>query len=238
MLEIQQKMKISHAKLFGSCKNYYDTYLEAVEQGQSCGILLNMSKKIGAPPALLAKNILEKHYSGNNNVTKSDIAKFLKDTTLIEHKGLAYEIYLCVIYDDLYGPVADAIGLSIGQEYELILQNHLKERNIAFRDEEFLRTQGYDKTPDVKLEIPIALNGFVINWIESKARFGNVEIHQKYIKEQFLSYWNRFGTGLVIYWFGFLDVLSECNEKKFIIMDRFPKNIIYMDPQCIKPCNT
>lgn len=101
-----------------------------------------------------------------------------------------------------------------------------------------MRSRGYDKTPDFKLEVPIAVNGFVINWIESKARFGNTEIHQKYIKEQFLSYWNRFGPGLVIYWFGFLDTLNEPSEKRFIIMDHFPEDVTYMDPTCIKPATS
>lgn len=118
------------------------------------------------------------------------------------------------------------------------LQDCLIQRNIAFRNEEHLRLRGYDKTPDIKLEVPIAVNGYVINWIESKARFGNMEVHQKYIKEQFLSYWNRFGSGLVIYWFGFLESLNKSTEKKFIIMDHFPENITYMDPACIKPANS
>lgn len=117
--------------------------------------------------------------------------------------------------------------------HERKLQDYLTEREIAFCTEEHLRSRGYDKTPDFMLEVPIAVNGFVINWIESKARFGNTEIHQKYIKEQFLSYWNRFGPGLVIYWFGFLDNLSEPSEKRFIIMDHFPENITYMDPTCM-----
>lgn len=142
---------------------------------------------------------------------------------------------MCILYDNLYGPIADAMGISAGIEYELKLQNYLTERNLAYSDEEHLRSRGYDKTPDVKLEVPIAVNGFVINWIESKARFGNMEIHQKHIKEQFLSYWNRFGPGLVIYWHGFLDNLHQPSEKRFIIMDHFPENITYMDPDCIKP---
>lgn len=114
------------------------------------------------------------------------------------------------------------------------LQNYLSDREIEFHDEHHLRLRGYDKTPDIKLQVPIAVNGFVINWIESKALFGNDEVHKKYIKEQFFSYWNRFGPGLVIYWFGFLDTLNQSNEKKFILMDHFPDNVTHMEPKSVK----
>ncbi|XP_017757540.1 PREDICTED: uncharacterized protein C15orf41 homolog [Eufriesea mexicana] len=232
-LEIQHKMKVNHSKLFGDNKNYYETYKKAVQNGEPVGILLKMAKDIGVPPALLAKNVLKKHCG--QYVSQNEVNELFKDTTLIQDKDLAYEVYLCILYDNVYGSISVAIGFSVGQEYELKVQNYLTERNLAFRNEEHLRSRGYDKTPDFKLEVPIAVNGCVINWIESKARFGNKEIHQKYIKEQFLSYWNRFGPGLVIYWFGFLDNLSEPNEKRFVIMDHFPENITYMDPTCIKP---
>ncbi|XP_014602519.1 PREDICTED: uncharacterized protein C15orf41 homolog isoform X2 [Polistes canadensis] len=217
----------------------YDNYIEAIQKGEPVGILLKMAKEINAPPALLARNVLEKHCSQDDpNISRKDVSRLFKDTTLIEDKDLSYEVYLCILYDDLYGPIADAMGISIGQEYEMKLENYLTERNFAFRNEEHLRSRGYDKTPDFKLEVPIAVNGFVVNWIESKARFGNNEIHQKYIREQFLSYWNRFGPGLVIYWFGYLNTLNQLNEKKFIIMDHFPEDITYMDPNSIKQTTT
>lgn len=126
------------------------------------------------------------------------------------------------------------LNRSIGQEYEIKLQNYCTERNISFHDETQLRTRGYDKTPDVKLEIPIAVNGIVINWIESKAQFGGPKVHRRYNKEQYLSYWNRYGPGLVIYWFGFLDNLNQSSENRFIIMDHFPTNITYMNPISIR----
>jgi hypothetical protein len=65
--------------------------------------------------------------------------------------------------------------------------------NIPFRDEEHLRQHGFDKTPDIKLEIPFAVDGFIVNWIESKALFGDKEGHNTYFKDQYLSYWNRYG---------------------------------------------
>lgn len=79
----------------------------------------------------------------------------------------------------------------MGQQYEIKLHKEVIQLGLAFRDEEDLRKYGYDKTPDVKLEVPIAVDGFVINWIESKALFGDAEVHKEYMRNQYLSYWNR-----------------------------------------------
>lgn len=62
---------------------------------------------------------------------------------------------------------------------------------VAFRNEEHLRRNGYDKTPDLKLEVPIVVDGKVVNWIESKALFADQDNHNEYMKNQYLSYWNR-----------------------------------------------
>lgn len=122
---------------------------------------------------------------------------------------------------------------SIGAEYEHKLECCLRELNITFYNEDYLREKGYDKTPDAKLAIPIAVDGVVVNWVESKAQFGSKEVHQKYMEQQYLSYWNRFGPGLVIYWFGYLDNIVDGNEKSFIVRDEFPKNIVKMNPDLL-----
>lgn len=85
----------------------------------------------------------------------------------------------------------ESLSSSIGQQYEIKLHKEVAELGLAFRDETHLRKCGYDKTPDIKLDVPVAIDGFVINWIESKALFGNEDTHNEYIQNQYSSYWNR-----------------------------------------------
>lgn len=95
-------------------------------------------------------------------------------------------------------------------------------------------SSGYDKTPDVVLDVPFATkDGTIINWIESKALFGSDDQHEYYLKKQYRSYRNRFSTGMVVYWFGFVSDLNILSTKEGIfIQDSFPvdEEIILMNP--------
>ena len=85
----------------------------------------------------------------------------------------------------------------------------------------------------MKLEVPMAVNGRPVCWIESKVSFGDLETHNEYLRGQYSSYWNRFGPGLVIYWFGFIDEISEEMQRQgILIMDHFPdvKDVTFMNP--------
>ena len=115
----------------------------------------------------------------------------------------------------------------------------MNELGIPFSDENVLRGQGYDKTPDIKLDIPIAVDGHIVNWIESKALFGDTEAHQGYLKDQFWSYINRFGSGMVIYWFGYINQLDNNRSAGIILRDSFPSDIVRYKPELIKgyTCN-
>ncbi|KAK7910528.1 hypothetical protein WMY93_015212 [Mugilogobius chulae] len=116
--------------------------------------------------------------------------------------------------------------LAIGQEHEVLLRDKLKERNMSFLDENQLRTMGYDKTPDIILEVPVAVDGHIVHWIESKASFGDDHSHRTYLNEQFWSYWNRFGPGLVIYWYGFISELDCQRDRGIMLSDRFPSDVV------------
>lgn len=108
--------------------------------------------------------------------------------------------------------------------------------NSFFKTEKECRLRGLDMTPDMVLNEPIAVllseddNNMdcyqeniasnyvggdentirVLNWIESKAMFGGPEQLHGVMQRQLFPYWNRYGPGAVIFWFGHV---IEDNEK-------------------------
>lgn len=85
------------------------------------------------------------------------------------------------------------------------------QTGLPFETEAALRARGTSKTPDVLLLTPVAVpvhqkdgksKWKIINWIDSKALFGDVDTHRKSVVPQAESYLHRFGPGLIMYWFG------------------------------------
>ncbi|XP_049877703.1 CDAN1-interacting nuclease 1 [Pectinophora gossypiella] len=216
---VQRAMKQSYRKSPSISSRYYELYETLASDKQKGNVISHLADTQGICPALFARSLLQNVYPDTAMAKKC-----IKDTTLIDDKDLAYEVFLGIMNDNQYGPYADVIKQSIGLEYELKLENELKLMNITFSDENILRSRGYDKTPDFKLDVPIAVDDFIINWIESKALFGDEENHSGYLKEQLTCYWNRFGPGMVIYWFGYLETLELTPEvnNMFILRANFP----------------
>ncbi|CAK1583691.1 unnamed protein product [Parnassius mnemosyne] len=218
-LLVQRSMKQSYRKSPVISSKYYELYEDLMHDKSKGDVILRLSDSQGISPALLVRSLLQNVYPDSTQTKK-----IIKDTTLIENKDLAYQMFLGIMNDNQYGPYADIVKQSIGLEYELRLERELRLMNITFSDENILRSRGYDKTPDFKLDVPIAVDGFIVNWVESKAMFGDEENHSGYVKEQLTCYWNRFGPGLVIYWFGYLETLDFTPEinNMFILRTRFP----------------
>jgi CDAN1-interacting nuclease 1 len=193
----------------------------------SQNIILKLARENKLAPVLMARLVVEGFIKsgclrlkpeayvgcmgGNNNkdISKISVSNLLKETHLISDGRLAHEIVQCCAVDDDYGPSIDFIKNLIGIEYEIKLENILKENGICYKREDELRERGFDKTPDFKLDIPLYVAGRVINWIDSKATFGDELSHNEYYEAQFKSYLNRFGSGLVIYWFGYMSTIQH-----------------------------
>ncbi|XP_028677495.1 CDAN1-interacting nuclease 1 isoform X2 [Erpetoichthys calabaricus] len=193
-LEYQKRIKRNHAKHHSAetIEYYYQRYLNEMKRNQAAPVLLELANEVDLAPSLMARIILERHYQELNGVPspKSVLNSMLRDPTLIADRHLSDQVYQCTVNDCCYGPLVDCIKHAIGQEHEILLRDMLKERNLSFLDENQLRVKGYDKTPDIILEVPIVVEGHVIHWIESKASFGDDYSHRSYLQDQFWSYWN------------------------------------------------
>nr|XP_040055746.1 CDAN1-interacting nuclease 1 isoform X5 [Gasterosteus aculeatus aculeatus] len=216
---------------------HYQRYLSGAKAHPAAPVLLELANKADLSPALMARIILERFLQGPEGemrprygsaceASKTVLNSMLKEPSLIPDPILAKNIYQCTINDCCYGPLVDCIKHAIGQEHEVLLCDKLKERNLSFLDENQLRVMGYDKTPDIILEVPIAVEGHIVHWIESKASFGDDHSHRTYLNEQFWSYWNRFGPGLVIYWYGFIEELDCQRDRGILLKDGFPADIV------------
>lgn len=66
------------------------------------------------------------------------------------------------------------------------------------------------------MQVPVLIRGKVVNWIDSKALFGDDVAHEAALK-QASQYCNRFGPGAIIYWLGFIDDLADLREDVLVL---------------------
>lgn len=183
-------------KRFYRVKNKAHHMLRDWKRGKS---LLKIARKEHFSPILTGLFIFqEKGHS------KKYFWKCVRNPEDIKDERLKKDIIQITNADWVYSPWASEKQYQRGKWGEEILEEWLDEQGMSYRTEEDLRGE-FPKTPDCLFDEPVMLNGWEINWIESKATFGdNVEI-KKNIKKQLLPYLDLFGRGLVVYWFGFLD---------------------------------
>lgn len=211
-------------------------------------------------PVSLCRILLALEYNGT---PKSITNEMMRNPHMIPDPLFGLNVMNCWFNDKSDGPLIDLKRQAIGEDYEVRLKKLAADVGLEFHDEVYLRRYGYDKTPDLKLAVPCMYKGKIISWIESKASFGDMTSHRQYVNDQLASYGNRyvnwhckwfefleengihslrhlyefdicrFGCGVVIYWFGYLDQVAMCPENKdcIIVTDEFPKkeDIILMN---------
>ncbi|XP_053162314.1 CDAN1-interacting nuclease 1 isoform X1 [Hemicordylus capensis] len=196
--EYQKQIKKTHAKHHTpeATEAYYQRYLNGVLKNAASPVLLELANEVNFAPSLMSRVVLEKFLQEQDGSTPSKtlINSMLRDPSQIPDGVLANQVYQCTVNDYCYGPLVDCIKHAIGHEHEVLLQEMLLGKNIPFLAEDQLRAKGYDKTPDFILEVPVAVEGHTIHWIESKASFGDECSHQAYLRDQFWSYWNSMLT--------------------------------------------
>lgn len=182
--------------------------------------------------------------TGSKTVTK----KLFNSPWLIDDFQLSYEITRSHYSDQFYGPISTTIQNLYGSHFEHHIHRLLSLKGISFLTEDDMRKKGYDVSVDFKLKFPLIAqlsqdrlrlikllrpsqieeevdsaappeDFIMIQWIECKALFANQACHQEYYKNQYFSYWNRFGNGLVIYKLGTVEPVVTHNLPRIIVTD-------------------
>lgn len=214
----QQLYSRQMAKTFYLAIKHGDTFVTRFKNGHS---LLDIAEWVNLSPTMVARRVLELH-SGLN---RQQVTRALKDVSRIKDKRLREEVSWCIECDASSGPHVDRIRTVIGVEYELKLFDELANLRVEFECEQQLRDRGCHKTPDVLLRVPIAVEGKPVFWIDSKAKFGDEFTMTKDYAASLRSYVGRFGPGMVIYWFGFIEDCPSplMQDTDVVIVDKFPK---------------
>ena len=185
-------------------------HLTTLKKTDISAAVMNPMLYLSDPSILLQQQQLEP--SQQKTITNSD-------TTTA--RRLARDIHEAVTSDPLCGPRHDVARRMVGVEFEVVLEHKLSALGIPFETEANLRARGTSRTPDVLLSTPVAIPTItkhnnqpnnnddnntdkwkIINWIDSKALFGDVDTHRQSVLSQAESYLHRFGPGLIVYWFG------------------------------------
>ena len=212
-----------------------ETYLCRLRDGES---ISEVAKSVQFPPYTLMKRIIKfwnsimpressslsqvssavgSASSGRRGKGEKSDALSLKDPVLYS------QLQLAIRTDVYFSPSSDVLRQNIGLEYEYVLQRKLAACKIAFESEDQMRVEGRSKTPDVRLVVPVATRGpagrhRIVNWIDSKAMFGDPYTHHENMK-QLQGYVNRYGPGMVIYWFDFVPSLNEDDPDILVCRD-------------------
>lgn len=175
------------------------------------GDVLILSEKLELPPTMIARAILAKQGFKRTEINKALSAMIRLDPRL---QGL---VEIANANDPVFSPKGIEYSKWRGEEGERILSLWLDHLDV-----EYERDLGRG-IPDFLLKKRIILQGEEINWIESKASFGDPK-NRRSDEAQFRRF-DKYGPGVVIYWFG-LEGLSKRRIITYIdILNLLPQNL-------------
>jgi hypothetical protein len=173
-----------------------------IQSWQRGETLLELSRRYEFPPILTGLMLFQE-----TGRSRKQYWTMVRNPETIGDPDLRKQIEEITKADMIYSPEGTEKQYKRGAWGEKNLQDWLDGQGIGYRTENDLRGE-FPKTPDALLDKPILVNGWKVNWIESKATFGDrVEVN-KNTKKQLAPYVQLFGQGLVVYWFGFVDEIT------------------------------
>ena len=201
-------------------RDHATLFVEMYDAGTS---LLDIAMWIKMPPVLIARKVLERKENAKGKV----LTRFIKSPMLIEDPRLRHDVEVCINSDETCGPWHDKRRNAMGLIYEQLLIDEIRALGLQFECESQLRERQCFRTPDVLLRIPVLFCGNLVHWIDSKAKFADEVTLNRDYAGSLQSYVNRFGPGMVIYWFGFVeDVQSKMHQDgNIFITDTFQRNV-------------
>ena len=213
--------------LSGSHRRAAGLYVERYAGGED---LLALAAAVDCPPCTVLRLLLETAFG----LTPKACSSALRDPYSlpdplpeavgrldIPRSRMVQDIHRGVAWDHVTSPLVERLKAAAGAQYEHALEAALTALQVPFSTEAALRADGFARTPDVRLDAPIAVCGRLVHWIDSKASFSDPYVHAEKGLPQFQAYVNRYGPGLVIYWFGIIEELNT--HPSVLLMARFPR---------------
>lgn len=194
---LNQKVVENVKRTFPRIKSMARTHVRSWKKGMS---ITDIARKNNIPATLMVTILLKEM-----GIPKRS---FMKNIDTYPDRRLRSEVKKAMQSDHFFSPQAHHLHAAKGKMGEKILETWLKEQEVDFMTEEDLRESGETKTPDFLLKESLDIDGTEVNWIESKALFGDIKEHQYYLKKQFNDYGENYGAGMVVYWYGFIDSIS------------------------------
>ena len=161
--------------------------------------ILDIAREWRFPPVLLGQMMLQELHIPRKQVWQT----FLHPESAADER-VRREVEALVAADPIYSPRGMELQRERGRRGEERLYSWLERHGLTYRTEKDLRGK-FAKTPDALLDRPIVFFGQKLQWIESKANFGDDVELRKNLRRQLAPYTELFGEGAVVYWYGYVE---------------------------------
>ena len=206
-LNIGTISNIHHQKIIRNVKKCYSQIIRQaptmVRVWQKGSTILEIARQNYFPPVLMASILLKEMGFHSKSV--------IKNPRVLRDNRLRNEVIQAINNDFYFSSKAHQIQTLKGKMGEELINQWLRENNTDFMTESHLNKIPNTKTPDFLLHKPMVLDGHQVTWIESKAVFADEKEHNRYYYKQFQFYEDLYGSGMVVYWYGFLDGIIPNN---------------------------